>query len=651
MCKRSRYTVSLRNLCVVLNLLTGSIVILAQDFIEVSSSLTPIRMSSLDWADFDNDHDLDLLVTGITRDTQTVCNIYRNDGTIGFNVVSNDLPGFQCGTVDWGDYDADGDMDFIITGYNSDTDGIPQPTTKIFENKKCRFKELHSEILDVAFGASAWGDYDNDGDLDLVISGETREGFGQYETKLYQTHWKRHFIDSGIVLPGILYGALEWGDYDNDGNLDLIIAGSDQCFIYRNNGQAGFEPAGMNLLPVRNAAVAWGDYDNDGDLDLIVCGDSNSGSISIIYRNDNTCFTNIEAGLLGTQNGSADWGDYDNDGDLDLILTGRFQTLLYENTGSDSFELIPNSFPGVTYGHAKWADYDGDGDLDLAIAGDFVLKIYQNNCSQINLPPWSPETSCASVVSSNEVSFSWSSGSDSLTSVSGLTYNIFVGTSSNSVDVVPPHADPESGWRLTPAVGNMQESHSWSLVFQPTTNTDVEAESLSKPGLLATASSPTLLYDLPYATNLYWGVQSLDASHTGSEFFTGSIALPDNDHDGMNDLLENILGTSTNNIDSDLDGACDLFEYVSGTDPSLYTAPEDLFCIDDVFHSEMGTNTLVQWNGIDGRFYTVQCTTNLTEEWINTEFVSEPGTSGQMVYTGRNERVSMFYKVNVDLHP
>ncbi len=649
--KRSRCAVSFRHMFVVLHLLVGSELLLAQEFSEVSDSLTPVYLSTLDWADFDNDHDLDLFVTGITLNTQMVWNIYRNDGMNGFNVTSNDWPGFSCGTVDWGDYDADGDMDFVVTGFHPDSDGMPRPTTKIFENKNSLFTELHTEILDVAFGASAWGDYDNDGDLDLIVAGETREGGGHYVTKLYRNRGKRCFEDSGVVLPSVSNGAVEWGDYDNDGDLDLVIAGSGQCFIYRNNGQAGFEPAGMNLLPVSNASAAWGDYDNDGDLDLIACGHSGSQKVSIIYRNDNTCFTNIEAGLLGTQSGSAAWGDYDNDGDLDLILTGGYQTLLYENKGNDSFELFSNDFPGVTQGAAKWADYDDDGDLDLALAGDFMMKIYQNNCSRTNHPPTAPEESWASVVSSNEVSFSWNSGQDSLTSVSGLTYNIFVGTSPDSVDVVPPHADPMSGWRFKPAPGNVHEAHSWSLVFQPVTNTELAVKSLSVPSSLAASNGTALLFDLPYATNLYWGVQSLDTSHVGSEFITGTIALPDNDLDGMNDLLENILGTRTDSNDSDMDGASDLFEYVSGTDPSVYTAPEDLFSIEEVFQSENGTNTLVRWNGVDGRFYTVQFTTNLVEGWTDSEFAGAPGRGGRMVYTGRTERASMFYRVFVDLHP
>ena len=100
-------------------------------------------------------------------------------------------------------------------------------------------------------------------------------------------------------------GAVAWGDYDNDGNLDLFISGRDSLGhvyskIYRNNNGV-FTDIHANILGAFFGAIAdWGDYDNDGDLDLLVSGaDSTGKGQTKIYRNDNGVFTDIKAPLLG----------------------------------------------------------------------------------------------------------------------------------------------------------------------------------------------------------------------------------------------------------------------------------------------------------------------------------------------------------------
>jgi hypothetical protein len=79
---------------------------------------------------------------------------------------------------------------------------------------------------------------------------------------------------------------------------------------------------GAGLTDVSSCSLAWGDYDNDGDLDLALAGNDGSTLISKIYRNDGGTFTDISAGLTGVQSCSLAWGDYDNDGDLDLAIAG-----------------------------------------------------------------------------------------------------------------------------------------------------------------------------------------------------------------------------------------------------------------------------------------------------------------------------------------
>ena len=75
------------------------------------------------------------------------------------------------------------------------------------------------------------------------------------------------------------------------------------------------------MMAISPTWAAWGDYDNDGDLDILLTG-SNGGKISKVYRNDSGSFADINANLTGVNYGSVAWGDYDNDGDLDILLTG-----------------------------------------------------------------------------------------------------------------------------------------------------------------------------------------------------------------------------------------------------------------------------------------------------------------------------------------
>ena len=148
---------------------------------------------------------------------------------------------------------------------------------------------------------AAWGDYDNDGWVDVVIMGESDAG---PVTKLYRNTFAGGgqlgpftFIEVQVELPQVQDGALAWGDFDNDGDLDLAITGSRSAHpeegdlvvkIFRNNltGPSPWDREFVDVLPgpwlrgCRFGVLQWIDYDNDGDLDLFYSGDrSKTGQI------------------------------------------------------------------------------------------------------------------------------------------------------------------------------------------------------------------------------------------------------------------------------------------------------------------------------------------------------------------------------------
>src|SRR5436190_4386179 len=174
-------------------------------------------------------------------------------------------------------------------------------------------------------GASgvAWGDYNNDGYQDLLVTMVgapnllfTNNGNGRFTR-----------VTTGpIVTSSAVSAGAAWGDYDNDGWPDLFVSvnnGND--FLYRNIGNGVFTRTTTGTIVTsggRGNGCAWGDYDNDGNLDVYVC---NSDQNDFLYHNNgNGTFTRVTKGPPVTATGNSQgcaWGDYDNDGRLDLFVT------------------------------------------------------------------------------------------------------------------------------------------------------------------------------------------------------------------------------------------------------------------------------------------------------------------------------------------
>ena len=213
----------------------------------------------------------------------------------------------------------------------------------------------------------AWGDYDNDGDLDILLTGYP--GSLPAFAAIYRNDGGS-FTDIEAGLQGVYFSSVAWGDYDNDGDLDILMAGSISAperfsAIYRNDGGT-FTDIDAGLAAVSDSSVAWGDYDNDGDLDALLTGYTGSTAIARVYRNDGGSFTDIGANLTGVSNGSVAWGDYDNDGDLDLLLTGGATAgefaKIYRNEDCPELEI------------EKWAEPQTDVDYHGVVTYTVVLS-------------------------------------------------------------------------------------------------------------------------------------------------------------------------------------------------------------------------------------------------------------------------------------
>src|SRR5689334_4029572 len=190
------------------------------------------------------------------------------------------------------------------------------------------------------------------------------------------------FTEVNPGLPAMSRPCVVWGDYDGDGNLDVLVAGPGRqdasvTTIYKNTGGV-FTDSGIVVLPLQFAAAAWGDFDGDGDLDLAMIGLTTAQIPTMrIYRNDGGTFTPLIGAFTGVYAGTVTWADYDGDGDLDLLVTGVTTTgavgipatRLYRNDGGGVFTSVPHPFPHVYLGAVAWGDYDNDGDLDVVVTG------------------------------------------------------------------------------------------------------------------------------------------------------------------------------------------------------------------------------------------------------------------------------------------
>lgn len=222
------------------------------------------------------------------------------------------------------------------------------------------------------------GDYDNDGDQDILVV-DSMEYIYIYENEL-------NSFSQAASLP-ILYGVsseyVRWFDYDNDGDLDVLMVGDDSPGIklFKNNSGAFSEITIENLIAAQYGSVNVGDFNNDGLKDLLIAGanvydDSNpDASLTQIIQNDGTAFTEVYQGLITGSDGSAVWGDFDNDNYLDIVLCGSNHDLneevskVYKNTGGSFTEIYPNTLAKEEWSRITCGDYDNDGLLDILLFG------------------------------------------------------------------------------------------------------------------------------------------------------------------------------------------------------------------------------------------------------------------------------------------
>ena len=279
-------------------------------------------LQSITWADVDNDGDLDLLMPSV-RDAATFqyrTALLRNDGPTGtggvaFTEVPSPFAPTRHAQSDWADYDGDGDLDLLLVHLAPLT---PDGFIRRYRNDGGRTFVGEDVLggLTVEHGEAQWGDVDADGDLDLLVAGNVGETNGTFTLRAFRVY--RNDDDTFTrtdVLPCIAcegwfdLSAATWADYDSDGDVDLLVAGTHnpgtgqiegRAMVFLNNGQGTFSPVGDALPAPRSSGYAggaftWLDVDADGDLDYFIAGTyfvpGGNGRVEAqmhLYRHDGT---------------------------------------------------------------------------------------------------------------------------------------------------------------------------------------------------------------------------------------------------------------------------------------------------------------------------------------------------------------------------
>ena len=323
------------------------------------------------WADVDNDGDLDFYATSGATSGEKTDRLWINRGNGTFEDGTESAGGmtdlYTTEGAAWGDFNADGLVDLYLASYE-------RPRTETF-------KEYGVGFPDILYRNEGGGVFVN-----VTEEAGLVPPFGE------------HLSGRGV----------NWGDYDDDGDLDIFVSNYrlQENFLWRNEGDGTF----TNVAPALGVSgretdgwwghtigSEWGDYDNDGDLDLASANLAHPryievSDMSMLLRNEGPpswSFTDgrAAAGIKYAETHSDPaWGDIDADGDLDLFITSIYQncgTFLYRNVGRGHFEDITwlagvRSFNG--WGCAL-SDYDLDGDLDIAVASGSGFRLFRNDGS------------------------------------------------------------------------------------------------------------------------------------------------------------------------------------------------------------------------------------------------------------------------------
>ncbi|WP_242119523.1 T9SS type A sorting domain-containing protein [Aestuariivivens sediminicola] len=394
----------MKNTITTLAVLCGAL-INGQNFTLVEG--TPFKGTSdgsVHLVDVEGDDDLDLFITGDQGGSgfQGIAEFYINDGAGNFTLKEGtSVTGVESASAAFGDVNDDGSQDLVLTGFSSEgriaelwiNDGSGTFTLNEF-----------APFSDVSVGDVNLVDIENDGDLDVLISGyNTASG---RISEVYKNDGTGAFtlFTSSPAFDPVDEGDVDLADVNGDGYLDLVLTGdtgpSEFSGLFLNDGTGKFIKntfASNVFLDLRDSDADIADVNGDGYPDVLINGRYESATREAeLYTNDGTGNFQLERDtpFIGGNAGTVDFLDYDNDGDMDVLVCGyenstpNRNTRLYSNDGFGNFkEETTETITGINNADIAIGDVDDNGFLDIIIVGysnTRIAELYLNTGASLS---------------------------------------------------------------------------------------------------------------------------------------------------------------------------------------------------------------------------------------------------------------------------
>jgi hypothetical protein len=316
---------------------------------------------------------------------QNESKFYFNDGS-GF-FIEHDTKINQVGTGDFaiGDVNGDNLLDIMIIGEFKDTDS----TTQIFINlDNGNFvKDSVSQISQFEEGEIHFIDFENDGDLDVIFTGNITWNIDT--TIMYLNDGTGNLSFNNSILPNNNIDMMKVIDFNNDGYDDVLYNNS--ALYINNNGTSFYKNTEVSPYFISSGTFEIFDANNDDFLDILIVGSKYPDGLSNLFLNDQgEKLTKIEScAIPGWYFSVAEFNDINNDGDMDLFVSGLLYSgnstgRLYVNNGSGGFTQLNTVLNDATQGGVAFGDIDGDGDDDMLLTSEssatsWQSYLYKNN--------------------------------------------------------------------------------------------------------------------------------------------------------------------------------------------------------------------------------------------------------------------------------
>jgi hypothetical protein len=355
---------------------------------QISFLVDDLLLPDFEFGDIDNDGDDDLVLTGQVNAQTDKTAIYKNDGNGSFKQWGEELQAVKRGLTRFGDIDNDGDLDLLVSGRGVGANGAEYFAGLYKNDGQGNFTLYNDSTINGAWDADAkFADIDGDNDLDIFILGA-----GKYIGQVNM------YINDGLgnysikSMPSITWATeveIFFHDLDNDNDLDLSIVSDHQYYGYINDGSGNFEVTTRIKDQVSYSGIGFGDVDNDGDIDAIEIGKTSTWEKRFFHEqlgvnSGNFYARDISGNFFLSEECVVQLEDINGDDNLDVILSGKkgfdYLTELYLCNGDMTYTRIDTaSIYACEDCKLKVNDVDGDNDLDIVVIGKGRTELYIND--------------------------------------------------------------------------------------------------------------------------------------------------------------------------------------------------------------------------------------------------------------------------------